>query len=67
MAGIERSFKDMPEDEKIALIKDQLDGIRFGELTIVIKYGQIHGYKYVGEQKFFHTKPEQKKDVPVKP
>ena len=55
--GLEQTFKDMPEEQKVKFITDQLSGIRFGELTIIMKYGKIHGYKYAGEQKFFESKP----------
>jgi hypothetical protein len=41
---------------------DQLSGIRFGELTVIVKHNKIFGYKYTGEQKFFITKIEEKKE-----
>ena len=56
--GLEMNFKDMKPEDKIKLISDQLDGIRFGELTVEMKYGKIYSYRYKGEQKFFHTKDE---------
>lgn len=56
--GLEQSFKDMKEEEKTRIITEQLSGIRFGQLTVIMKYGKIHGYKYEGEQKFFSSKPQ---------
>jgi hypothetical protein len=57
-----QNFRDLPEDVKVKLIMDQLSGIRFGELTVIVKHNKIFGYKYTGEQKFFITKIEEKKE-----
>lgn len=51
------TYKNLPPEKRLALIDEQLAGMKFGELTITVRYGRIVGYAYKGEQKFFDSKP----------
>jgi hypothetical protein len=55
-----KNFRDLTEDEKWKVIREQAETIRYGKLVIEKKHNIVWGFDFQGNTKFFQTKQDSK-------